>query len=237
MQVYFFNFGSQFSNMKIFLPLLIRWSTKESQCADNKFQEKGCVCIKIMAYYPIETTLLSKRSFMKPHVPLFFVTVLAAALLAQNTMQVKRVAGTNDAFLLETIGKITFTATDMVLSGPGTSIPVGDISKIFFSQEAVKISPKTAKIVDGKNGIVVTALQSRVLISCIINQRGTTTMSVSNIRGQVIKSLTDEASNGGTHSFAWNRDNEAGQSVSAGVYFLQASINGKQITSKQFVIK
>ena len=174
---------------------------------------------------------------MKPQQPLLFVAVLAASLFAQNTMQVKRVAGTDNAFLLETIGKITFTATDMVVSGPGTSIPVGDISKISFSQEAVKISPKAVEIADGKNSIVVTTRQSHVLISCSMKQPGRMTVRVCNSGGQIVKSLATEAASAGTHSLAWNSDNEAGQSVPAGVYLLQATINGKQITSKQFVIK
>jgi flagellar hook assembly protein FlgD len=125
----------------------------------------------------------------------------------------------------------------MVVSGPGTSIPVSNISKISFSQDAVKISPKAVETKDGKNGIVVTPRQSHVLISCSMKQPGRMTVTVCNSGGQVVKILTKEAANAGMHSLAWNRDNEAGQSVPAGVYLLQASINGKQITSKQFVRK
>ena len=52
-------------------------------------------------------------------------------------------------------------------------------------------------------------------------------LSIFNIKGQKIKTLTQNEFLKGTHSIIWNGDDEEGQAVSSGVYLYQLNINDK----------
>ena len=52
-------------------------------------------------------------------------------------------------------------------------------------------------------------------------------LSVFNIKGQKIKTLTHSEFTGGSHSLIWNGDDELGKSVSSGIYLYKLNVNGK----------
>ncbi len=52
-------------------------------------------------------------------------------------------------------------------------------------------------------------------------------LSIYNIKGQRIKTLTYIDFTKGSHSVIWNGDNESGSLVSSGIYYYQLNINGK----------
>lgn len=61
-------------------------------------------------------------------------------------------------------------------------------------------------------------------------------ISIHNIKGQKIKTLTNEVLNAGDHSIIWNGDDETGKSVSSGVYFYKLNVNGKTETVKKCLL-
>ncbi len=52
-------------------------------------------------------------------------------------------------------------------------------------------------------------------------------LSIYNIKGQKVKTLTDEKYSKGKHSLIWNGTNDKNQNVGSGVYFYKLNVNGK----------
>jgi flagellar hook assembly protein FlgD len=52
-----------------------------------------------------------------------------------------------------------------------------------------------------------------------IKERTHVTLTIYNLRGQVVRTLVDEDLDARTYGYQWNGRNDAGQSVSSGVYF------------------
>lgn len=52
-------------------------------------------------------------------------------------------------------------------------------------------------------------------------------LTIFNIKGQKIKTLTNEVLNAGDHSIIWNGDDDTNKSVSSGVYLYKLKVNGK----------
>lgn len=65
------------------------------------------------------------------------------------------------------------------------------------------------------------------LIEFSIQQKSEIELSVYNIKGQKIKTLTHGEFSKGDHSIIWNGDDEVGNSVSSEIYFYKLNVNGK----------
>lgn len=55
--------------------------------------------------------------------------------------------------------------------------------------------------------------------------------------GQLVKTLVDETQQAGNHSVIWNGRNEAGNTVSSGVYYYQITANGTSEAKKMIMLK
>ena len=67
---------------------------------------------------------------------------------------------------------------------------------------------------------------------------GKVELSIYNIKGQKIKTLTHDEFTKGDHSFVWNGNDESGKSVSSGVYIYKLKVNGKiEGTKKMLLLK
>ena len=63
-------------------------------------------------------------------------------------------------------------------------------------------------------------------------------LSVYNVKGQKIKTLTKESFEIGSHSVIWNGDDESGKSISSGVYLYKLNVNGKtEVVKKCLLLK
>ncbi len=61
-------------------------------------------------------------------------------------------------------------------------------------------------------------------------------ISIYNIKGQKIKTLTNNEFSKGSHSIIWNGDDETGKLVSSGVYFYKLYVNGKTVSVKKCML-
>ena len=63
-------------------------------------------------------------------------------------------------------------------------------------------------------------------------------LSIFNIKGQKIKSITNCVYAAGNYSKIWNGDDEAGKAVSSGIYYYQLKINDKtEVVKKCMLLK
>ncbi len=74
-------------------------------------------------------------------------------------------------------------------------------------------------------------------ISWSMPDKGIAEISVYNIKGQKVKTLTNQAYAKGKHQLIWNGKNEYQQSVSSGIYFIRLEHNGKNQTKKVILMK
>ncbi|RLC55395.1 MAG: hypothetical protein DRH89_07770 [Candidatus Cloacimonadota bacterium] len=61
-------------------------------------------------------------------------------------------------------------------------------------------------------------------------------LSIYNIKGQKIKTLTNKVLDAGDHSIIWNGDDELGKVVSSGIYFYKLNVNGKTVAVKKCLL-
>ncbi|MCK4653793.1 MAG: right-handed parallel beta-helix repeat-containing protein [Candidatus Cloacimonetes bacterium] len=61
-------------------------------------------------------------------------------------------------------------------------------------------------------------------------------LSIYNIKGQRIKTLSHSEFTGGSHSLIWNGDDELGKSVSSGIYYYKLNVNGKTEAVKKCLL-
>jgi len=63
-------------------------------------------------------------------------------------------------------------------------------------------------------------------------------LSIYNIKGQKIKSLTQNIFTKGSHSFIWNGNDDSGKPASSGLYYYQLIVNGKtEVVKKCLLLK
>ena len=62
-------------------------------------------------------------------------------------------------------------------------------------------------------------------------------LSIYNMLGQKVRTLTNEIKNAGTHTLKWNGLDEMGQSVSTGIYLYRLTSGTKSITKKMALMK
>ncbi len=61
-------------------------------------------------------------------------------------------------------------------------------------------------------------------------------LSIYNIKGQKVKTLTNQKYSKGKHSLIWNGTNDENQNVSSGVYFYKFNVNGKTVNVKKCLL-
>ncbi len=73
-------------------------------------------------------------------------------------------------------------------------------------------------------------------ISFSIQNNSKIELSIFNIKGQRIKTLTQNVLTKGSHSLIWDGDDESGKSVSSGIYFYKLNVNGKNEAVKKCLL-
>lgn len=74
-------------------------------------------------------------------------------------------------------------------------------------------------------------------INFSLSQAGSTRLVIYDILGNEVIELINQHSKAGLHAANWNGKNDAGQSVSSGIYFYTLTADNKSITKKMFLIK
>jgi len=63
------------------------------------------------------------------------------------------------------------------------------------------------------------------------------TIEIYNTKGQLVKTLINEAKEAGNHSVVWNGKDNSGRSVSSGVYFYKMNAGKYSSTKKMIMMK
>jgi len=76
----------------------------------------------------------------------------------------------------------------------------------------------------------------RTTIEFSIQNNSLIELSIYNIKGQKIKTLTNKDYTKGNHSVIWNGDEEIGKPVSSGIYYYKLNVNGKTEAVKKCLL-
>ncbi len=68
-------------------------------------------------------------------------------------------------------------------------------------------------------------------------ESGKVSLSIYNIKGQLVKTLIDEETPAGTHSLVWNGKDERGKNVASGIYFTKIKTDNSIQTKKMLLMK
>ncbi|OGU84858.1 MAG: hypothetical protein A2W11_12170 [Ignavibacteria bacterium RBG_16_35_7] len=74
-------------------------------------------------------------------------------------------------------------------------------------------------------------------IEYLIPEAGNVEVSIYDISGQLVKELSNNIQNSGTHRVIWDSKNNYGQNVASGNYFYQVKFNQTVLTKKLMYIK
>jgi flagellar hook assembly protein FlgD len=75
-------------------------------------------------------------------------------------------------------------------------------------------------------------------INFTVRERSRVSLNIYNVAGQLVRTLVNEdRAPGTTHQVAWDGRNDAGQSVSSGVYFYKLVTNDMTQTRKMVLLK
>ncbi len=77
---------------------------------------------------------------------------------------------------------------------------------------------------------------SGTTISFDLPKSGDVDLTIYNIKGQKVKTLTNEKYPKGKHSLIWNGKNDKNQDVSSGVYFYKLNVDGKDVNVKKCLL-
>ena len=66
---------------------------------------------------------------------------------------------------------------------------------------------------------------------------GKTVMKIFDVRGNLVRTLMNEAVSAGNHSVVWDGTDNSGRQVASGSYFYQLETNGRLMTKKSLLIK
>jgi len=66
---------------------------------------------------------------------------------------------------------------------------------------------------------------------------GVANLGIYNVKGQLVKTLVNDARNAGSHSVVWNGTDSSGNNVTSGIYFYRLNHDGKSETRKMMLMK
>ena len=74
-------------------------------------------------------------------------------------------------------------------------------------------------------------------ISFVLDRAGAARLEIFNARGHLVRVLTDESLEAGTHEFLWDGTTASGDHAASGTYFYRLSAGDEQVTRKMSLVK
>jgi flagellar hook assembly protein FlgD len=67
-------------------------------------------------------------------------------------------------------------------------------------------------------------------------ERGVVTARVTDVRGRVVRTLSERWWDRGAHTLTWDGRSDAGSTAAAGVYFLVVKLNGQRLSTQKLQV-
>ena len=141
-----------------------------------------------------------------------------------------------------TIGEITYICPEFDLDGIPRPTPLGSMPDIGAYEnllgEPVGITNDLLPTTNYQISNYPNPFNPTTTISFSIPDESKVDLAIFNIKGQKIKTLTQNQYAKGAHLIIWNGDDELGEPVSSGVYLYNLKVNGKiEVVKKCLLLK
>lgn len=124
--------------------------------------------------------------------------------------------------------------------GNVTSIPIQEIQKIVFANtssaagnEAVTTIIKSFKLLQNYPN----PFNPGTTIEYQIPTEGVVEVKIFSVNGQLVRTFSNMYTAAGSYTVTWDGKNEAGQSVTSGLYLYQVSFSNSVIAKKMMIVK
>jgi hypothetical protein len=171
-------------------------------------------------------------------------TPFTGALCGCNTLGPDGHTDLNLKFTLQEVAQtlnlsgIVGNSVELVLTGSlkeGTPIRGADCVKIHKRDGSTHDGSMPSAGFDSGDQIGIIG-GAQILFSFYTTDADHVRLDIFDVHGRVIKNLVDESMDAGSHLVAWNKVNDSGEKVPAGIYFVRFSTRAQNATKKVVVV-
>jgi hypothetical protein len=164
--------------------------------------------------------------------------LLAAGMLcAQDTMEVDKTSGAPEFFDVNAISKITFTSTDMVIAGPGSTIPISSIALLMFHGDPVPAEKGAGEALLGDAEVVPNPFNPSASLRFALVRPGLVSIRVYDASGKKVRSLQDGNLAAGRHACVWDGRDDAGRPAGSGVYQILLNVDSRTAVKRAVLVR
>lgn len=155
----------------------------------------------------------------------------------QSIMEVVKKSGGSERITIDAITKVTFTQTDMVVGGAGSSIAIDNIYKIIFNDDSTTTKPTPSTTTGLMEKIYPNPFNPTTTVSFNMHVAGKLTIEIYNGLGQKIKTVFKGPKAAGYHNLSWDGTDDKGTGVGTGAYLMHMVAGNQKIDKVLTLIK
>jgi len=160
---------------------------------------------------------------------------------SQSFLYIVRGSGSIDSVDIDAISKITFSTSEMIISGASKTISLSDINLLLFADSSIpvpnNIEDEADKPVLDKTEISPNPFNPLVHVKFNLLAAGHTDVTVMSSRGEIVAELINKKLSAGYYDFMWDGNTETGARAASGTYIFRISINQKNICKRAIMIR
>ncbi|MDD5528914.1 MAG: T9SS type A sorting domain-containing protein [bacterium] len=102
----------------------------------------------------------------------------------------------------------------------------------YVGAEESELLPVTTQL----NSVTPNPITTKTTISYMLAENSKVNVTIYDISGKLVKTLSNEAQSSGMKTLDWNVKDNNGNKVSSGMYFCKLNVNGKAISTKSLIV-
>jgi hypothetical protein len=162
---------------------------------------------------------------------IIFAGLFAAPASAYPTLDLYCKCGSVSSYEIDSISKITFGTTDIILSGVSQSMALTNVRKIVFNYLPSQSEGRPFKV-NTFSRIYPNPFNPLLLIDLDVNAKEDLNAAVFNCLGQKERLLFSGKTQRGRLRLCWDGKNDQGRQLAGGAYVLRLIYRGKIFTSR-----
>jgi hypothetical protein len=169
--------------------------------------------------------------------------VLALALIfvpcmAQDTIEIVKTIGASVRFTTEEITKITFTATDMIIGGVETTIPVSQIAVLLFHPDPVATEKnQESELFPIDASVNPNPFNPATTLRYMILSKSKVVIAVYDAEGKLLVKLSEGIKEAGQQSCTWDGRDSSGRFMGSGFYQIRLTVNYSTVVKQAILIR
>ncbi len=169
---------------------------------------------------------------MMKHLLFFLILLFSITLYAQDTLEIVYKNGSSENILVDSLGKVSFTKSNIILGGLNRSITKNLISSFRFHNAPVAIENIAIQILPSDESIFPNPSNPTTTFQFSITHQSPVSIKIFSISGKRVKTIFNGTLQAGIHQYIWDGKDENGLNLSAGVYSILLSTGDKKVAKR-----